>query len=112
MRNKTLEETCQDAVKYVIETLDIERVLVVKKERDERRAEAKICAGIETDIENKSREIALLLSADIIRISGLATSIESQLYEWLSKIRMDGYLNKTRLEIELDNDTKIKEIKK
>ena len=34
MRTKTLNEIAQEAAKYAVETLDIERALVVKQARD------------------------------------------------------------------------------
>jgi len=111
MRTKTIGELCRDSVNYAVETLDIERALVVKKERDERRAEPIICSVIDTDIENKSREFALLLAAEMVRKSpDLMSSIESQIYDWLSSMRADGYVDKTRLDIALDSDRRMMDV--
>ena len=54
MRTKTLNQIAQEAAKYSVETLDIERALVVKQARDEERASAVMCTGIGDDITNVS----------------------------------------------------------
>lgn len=107
MRTKTINRLCREAVVYAIETLDIERALVCKKERDERRAEAVMMTGIETDIQNKANEEALRYVAECIRLdTNIVQAIESKVYEFLS-VPAYGHINKTRLEIELDTDRRI-----
>jgi len=42
MRTKTLSQIAQEAAKYAVETLNIERALVIKQSRDESRKEVMI----------------------------------------------------------------------
>ena len=87
MRTKTLHQMAQEAAKYSVETLDIERALVVKQARDEERASAVMCTGIGDDITNVCREYALLLAADLVRLDGhLIANIESKLYAYLENL--------------------------
>ena len=108
MRTKTLNQIAQEAVKYVVESLDIERALVVKQARDEERASVEMQTGIGDDIANICRESALLIAADLVRLdSHLIANIESKLYEYLENLPSYSSLYKNRLDAELAEDQRI-----
>ena len=108
MRAKTLNQIAQEAAKYAVETLDIERVLVVKQARDEERASAELCTGIGDDIINTCREASLLLAAELVRLDGhLIANIESKLYEYLERLPSYSSLYTNRLDAELAKDLRI-----
>ena len=108
MRTKTLHQMAQEAAKYSVETLDIERAFVVKQARDEERASAVMCTGIGDDITNVCREYALLLAADLVRLDGhLIANIESKLYAYLENLPSYSSLYKNRLDAELAEDQRI-----
>ena len=108
MRTKTLNQIAQEATKYAVETLDIERALVVKQARDEERASAAMCSGIGDDITNVCREYALLLAADLVRLDGhLIANIESKLYAYLENLPSYSSLYTNRLDAELAEDQRI-----
>lgn len=108
MRTKILHQMAQEAAKYSVETLDIERALVVKQARDEERASAVMCTGIGDDITNVCREYALLLAADLVRLDGhLIANIESKLYAYLENLPSYSSLYKNRLDAELAEDQRI-----
>ena len=108
MRTKTLNQIAQEAVKYVVESLDIERALVVKQARDEERASAAMCTGIGDEITNVCRESALLIAADLVRLDGhLIANIESKLYEYLERLPSYSSLYANRLDAELVEDLRI-----
>ena len=110
MRTKTLNDIAKEAAKYAVETLDIERALVVKQSRDEERASASLQTGIGDDIVNICREAALLISADLVRWDpNLTANIESKLYTYLEKFPSYISLYKNRLDAELAEDQRIKE---
>lgn len=50
MRNKTLSQYVAEAAQYAVETLDIERALVVRQDRDEARASAALHTGVGDEI--------------------------------------------------------------
>ena len=102
MRTKTLNQIAQEAAKYAVETLDIERALVVKQASVEMRT------GIGDDITNICRESALLIAADLVRLdSHLIANIESKLYAYLEKFPSYSSLYKNRLDAELAEDQRI-----
>jgi len=108
MRNKTLQKICEDALVYAVETLDIERVLVVKQARDEERASVEMRTGIGDDIINTCRESALLIAAELVRLDGhLIANIESKLYEYLESLPSYSSLYTNRLDAELVEDLRI-----
>jgi len=108
MRNKTLQKICEDALVYAVETLDIERVLVVKQARDEERASAELCTGIGDDIINACRKASLLIAAELVRLDGhLIANIESKLYEYLESLPSYSTLYANRLDTELAEDQRI-----
>ena len=108
MRTKTLNQIAQEAAKYAVETLDIERALVVKQARDEERASAVMCTGIGDDVVNICRESALLIAADLVRLdSHLIANIESKLYEYLENLPSYSSLYTSRLDAELAEDQRI-----
>ena len=108
MRTKILHQMAQEAAKYSVETLDIERALVVKQARDEERASAVMCTGIGDEITNVCREYALLLAADLVRLDGhLIANIESKLYAYLENLPSYSSLYKNRLDAELAEDQRI-----
>lgn len=108
MRTKTLHQLAQEAAKYAVETLGIERALVVKQARDEVRASAAMCTGIGDDITNVCREYALLLAADLVRLDGhLIANIESNLYAYLENFPSHYSLYTNRLDAELAEDQRI-----
>ena len=108
MRNKTLNQIAQQAAKYAVETLDIERLLVVKQARDEERASAVLCTGIGDDIVNVSRESALLIASELVRLDvNLIANIESKLYTYLENLPSYSSLYTNRLEAELAEDQRI-----
>lgn len=87
MRTKTLNQIAQEAAKYAVETLDIERALVVKQARDEERASVEMRTGIGDNIANICRESALLIAADLVRLdSNFIANIESKLYAYLENL--------------------------
>lgn len=82
MRNKTLNQIAQEAAKYVVETLEIERALVLKLRREEERASVEMRTGIGDDIVDVSREYALLIAIDWLKSeSNLVANIEQKLYK-------------------------------
>jgi|AZIF01.1.fsa_nt_gi hypothetical protein len=102
MRNKTINQICNDAAKYAIETLDIEKALTIKLIRDTERAETQMCTGFDVDIEYTARLKALEITAEQVRQwKDFIPSIESAVYDVLSKQKV---YNKTRLEVELEYD--------
>lgn len=108
MRTKTLNQIAQEAVKYVVESLDIERALVIKQARDEERASAAMCTGIGDEITNVCRESALLIAADLVRLDGhLIANIESKLYAYLGNLPSYSSLYTNRLDAELAEDQRI-----
>ena len=108
MRAKTLNQIAQEAAKYAVETLDIERALVVKQARDEERASVEMRTGIGDNIANICRESALLIAADLVRLdSHLIANIESKLYAYLEKFPSYSSLYKNRLDAELAEDQRI-----
>lgn len=109
MRTKTLQQMAQEAAKYSVETLEIERALVLLQARDEERASAAMCTGIGDDITNVCREYALLLAADLVRLDGghLIANIESKLYAYLENFPSYSSLYKNRLDAELAEDLRI-----
>lgn len=108
MRTKTLNQIAQQAAKYAVETLDIERALVVKQARDEERASAALCTGIGNDIINACREASLVIAAELVRLDGhLIANIESKLYTYLENLPSYSSLYKNRLDAELAEDQRI-----
>ena len=107
MRTKTLNQIAQEAAKYAVETLDIERSLVVKQGRDEERASVEMRTGIGDYIANICRESALLIAADLVRKDEhLIANIESKLYAYLENL--PSYLGRSnRLEDALAEDQRI-----
>ena len=102
MRTKTLNQIAQEAAKYAVETLDIERALVVKQASVEMRT------GIGDDITNICRESALLIAADLVRLdSHLIANIESKLYVYLENLPSYSSLYTNRLDAELAEDQRI-----
>ena len=105
MRNKTISELCVESAQYVIETIDIEKCLVIKLMRDTERAETQLCTGFDVDIEYIARKEALQVAANtLLANKDFATSVESAVYEVLSMQRVNG---KVRLEVELDYDGRL-----
>ncbi len=108
MRTKTLNQIAQEAAEYAVETIDIERALVVKQTRDEERASVKMRTGVGDDIVNICRESALLIAADLVRLdSHLTANIESELYAYLENLPSYSSLYKNRLDAELAEDQRI-----
>ena len=108
MRTKTLNQIAQEAAKYAVETLDIERLLVVKQTRDEEKASAVLCTEIGDNISNVCRESALLIIADLVRLDGhLISNIESKLYTYLENLPSYSSLYTNRLDAELAEDQRI-----
>ena len=108
MRTKTLNQIAQEAAKYAVETLDIERAMVVKQARDEERASAVMCTGIGDYVVNICRESALLIAADLVRLDGhLIANIESKLYAYLESLPSYSSLYTNRLDAELAEDQRI-----
>ena len=108
MRTKTLNQIAQEAAKYAVETLDIERALVVKQARDEERASIEMRTGIGDNIANICRESALLIAADLVRLDGhLIANIESKLYTYLENLPSYSSLYTNRLDAELAEDQRI-----
>ena len=108
MRTKTLNQIAQEAAKYAVETLDIERALVVKQARDEERASVEMRTGIGDNIANICRESALLIAADLVRLdSHLIANIESKLYAYLENLPSYSSLYTNRLDAELAEDQRI-----
>ena len=108
MRTKTLNQIAQEAAKSAVETLDIERSLVVKQARDEERASVEMRTDIGDNIANICRESALLIAADLVRLdSHLIANIESKLYAYLEKFPSYSSLYKNRLDAELAEDQRI-----
>jgi hypothetical protein len=108
MRTKTLNQIAQEAAKYAVETLDIERALVVKQARDEERASIEMRTGIGDNIANICRESALLIAADLVRFdSHLIANIESKLYTYLENLPSYSSLYTNRLDAELAEDHRI-----
>ena len=108
MRIKTMNQIAQEAVKYAVETLDIERMLVIKQARDEERLSVEMQTGIGDDIVNICRESALLIAADLIRLdSHLIANIESRLYACLENLPSYSTLYTNRLDVELAEDQRI-----
>lgn len=108
MRTKTLNQIAQEAAKYAVETLDIERALVVKQARDEERASVEMLTGIGDDIANICRESALLIAAGLVGSdSHLVANIESKLYAYLENIPSYSSLYTNRLDAELAEDQRI-----
>jgi hypothetical protein len=108
MRNKTLSQYVAEAAQYAVETLDIERALVVRQDRDEARASAGLHAGIGDEILNASREFALRAAAERLRSdANFAADVESMLYAYLEKI--PSYISRytSRLDAELARDEEI-----
>ena len=105
MRTKTMNQIAQEAAKYAVETLDIERALIVKQARTEERLSVEMQTGIGDDITNICRESALLIAADLIRLdSHLIANIESRLYAYLENLPSYSSLYKNRLDAELAED--------
>ncbi len=108
MRTKTLNQIVQEAAKYAVETLDIERALVIKQARDEERASAVMCTGIGDDVVNICRELALLIAANLVRSdSHLIANIESKLYAYFENLPSCFSLYTNRLDAELAEDQRI-----
>ena len=108
MRTKTLNQIAQEAAKYAVETLDIERALVVKQARDEERASVEMRTGIGDNIANICRESALLIAADLVRLdSNFIANIESKLYAYLENLPSYSSLYTNRLDAELAEDQRI-----
>jgi hypothetical protein len=108
MRTKTLNQIAQEAAKYAVETLDIERALVVKQARDEERASVEMRTGIGDHVVNICKESALLIAADLVRLdSHLIANIESKLYEYLENLPSYSSLYTNRLDAELAEDQRI-----
>jgi hypothetical protein len=108
VRTKTLNQIAQEAAKYAVETLDIERALVIKQSRDEERASAVLCTGIGDDIINVCNEASLLIAAELVRLDEhLITNIESKLYTYLENLPSYSSLYKNRLDAELAEDQRI-----
>jgi hypothetical protein len=108
MRNKTLSQIVAEAAQYAVETLDIERALVVRQARDEDRASAALQTGIGDEILNASREFALRAAAERLRLDrNFAADVESMLYAHLEKLPsyISPYTN--RLDTELARDEEI-----
>ena len=105
MRSKTIEQLCVESANYVIETIDIEKCLTIKLIRDTERAETQLCTGFDVDIEYIARKEALQIAANnILANKDFATSIESAVYDVLSKQRVNG---KPRLGVELEYDGRL-----
>ena len=110
MRTKTLNQIVQEAAEYAVETLDIERALVVKQARDEERASVEMRTGVGDDIVNICRESALLIAADLVRLDPhLIANIESKLYAYLENLPSYSSLYKNRLDAELAEDQRIED---
>jgi len=108
MRNKTLSQYVAEAAQYAVETLDIERALVVRQARDEERASAALQTGIGDDILNASREFALRAAAERLRLDhNFAADVESMLYAHLEKIPSHTGPYTNRLDAELARDEEI-----
>ena len=108
MRTKTMNQIAQEAAKYAVETLDIERALVVKQARTEERLSVEMQTSIGDDITNICREPALLITADLIRLdSHLIANIESKLYAYLENFPSYSSLYTNRLDVELAEDQRI-----
>ena len=108
MRTKTMNQIAQEAAKYAVETLDIERALVVKQARNEERLSVEMQTSIGDDITNICRESALLIAADLIRLdSHLIANIESKLYAYLENLPSYSSLYTNRLDFELAEDQRI-----
>ena len=108
MRTKTMNQIAQEAAKYAVETLDIERALVVKQARAEERLSVEMQTSIGDDIINICRESALLIAADLIRLdSYLIATIESKLYACLENFPSYSSLYTNRLDVELAEDQRI-----
>ncbi len=110
MRTKTLNQIAQEAAEYAVETLDIERALVVKQSRDEERASVEMRTGVGDDIINICRESALLIAADLVKLyPNLIATIESELYAYLENLPSYSSLYKNRLDAELAEDQRIED---
>ena len=108
MRTKTMNQIAQEAAKYAVETLDIERALVVKQARTEERLSVEMQTSIGDDITNICRESALLITADLIRLdSHLIANIESKLYACLENFPSYSSLYTNRFDVELAEDQRI-----
>ena len=108
MRTKTLNQIAQEAAKYAVETLDIERALVVKQARNEERLSVEMQTSIGDDITNICRESALLIAANLVILdSHLIADIESRLYEYLENLPSYSTLYTNRLDVELAEDQRI-----
>lgn len=108
MRTKTMNQIAQEAAKYAVETLDIERALVVKQARTEERLSVEMQTTIGDDVVNICRESALLIAADLIRLdSHLIANIESRLYACLKNLPSYFSLYTNRLDAELAEDQRI-----
>ena len=108
MRTKTLNQIAQEAAKYAVETLDIERALVVKQARNEERLSVEMQTSIGDDITNICRESALLIAANLVILdSHLIADIESRLYEYLENLPSYSSLYTNRLDAELAEDQRI-----
>jgi hypothetical protein len=108
MRNKTLSQYVAEAAQYAVETLDIERALVVRQARDEDRASAALQTGIGDEILNASREFALRAAAERLRLDGsFAADVESMLYAHLEKLPSHTSPYTNRLDTELARDETI-----
>ena len=108
MRTKTLNQIAQEAAKYAVETLDIERALVVKQARNEERLSVEMQTSIGDDITNICRESALLITADLIRLdSHLIANIESKLYTCLENLPSYSSLYTNRLDVEDRKSTRL-----
>ena len=105
IRSKTIEKLCVEAAQYAIETIDIEKCLVAKLARDTERAETQLCTGFDVDIEYTAKKEALQIVANnLLANKDFARSIESAVYEILSRQRING---KSRLDVELEHDGRI-----
>ena len=108
MRTKTLNQIAQEAAAYAVQTLDIERALLIKQAIDEERASVEMRTGIGDDIENICREYALLIAADLVRLNEhLIANIESKLYAYLENLPSYSSLYVNRLDAELAEDQRI-----
>src|SRR5690606_7135651 len=98
----------REAAIYVVETLDIERALLVKQAIDQKRASAKMRTGIGDCIENICKEYALLIASDLVRKDEhLIANIESKLYAYLENLPSYSSLYTNRLDAELAEDERI-----
>ena len=59
MRKKTIQDIVEQSLKYVIETLEIERGLQKRKIRDGTRAELSLMTGLIDDVSEESIIVAL-----------------------------------------------------